>query len=47
MGLVAGGLAWVEVAVPGCPAHAVILALDYPSEARLSAGCCRTAWPAR
>ncbi len=32
---VAGGPSWVEVAVPGCPAHAVVLALAYPSEARL------------
>jgi exonuclease SbcD len=33
--IIAGGPAWLELAIPGCIPHAVILALPYPSEARL------------
>ena len=32
---VAGGPSWVEVGIPGCDHSAVVLALPYPSEARL------------
>ena len=32
---VASGPAWLELALPGCPHHAVIAALSFPSEARL------------
>ncbi|MGC7846977.1 exonuclease SbcCD subunit D [Desulforudis sp. 1088] len=33
--VLAGGASWLELAVPGCDHTAVILALPYPSEARL------------
>jgi exonuclease SbcD len=33
--VVAAGPSWLEVAVPGVPHHAVVLALPYPSESRL------------
>lgn len=33
--IVEGGPSWLELAVPGCEHHAVILALPYPSESRL------------
>jgi len=33
--IVAGGPSWLELAVPGCEHHAVVLALPYPSESRL------------
>lgn len=33
---IAGGAGWLEIAVPGCPEHAVVLALPYPSEQRLN-----------
>lgn len=33
--IVQGGPSWLELAVPGCEHHAVILALPYPSESRL------------
>ena len=33
--IVQGGPSWLELAVPGCEHHAVVLALPYPSESRL------------
>lgn len=33
---IAAGASWLEIAFPGCPHHAVIAALPYPSEARLN-----------
>ncbi|MDF2681489.1 MAG: exonuclease SbcCD subunit [Brevibacillus sp.] len=33
--IVAGGPSWLELSVPGCEHHAVVLALPYPSESRL------------
>ncbi|MER8170543.1 hypothetical protein, partial [Acinetobacter baumannii] len=33
--IVQGGPSWLELAVPSCEHHAVVLALPYPSEARL------------
>ncbi|MDR7315666.1 exonuclease SbcCD subunit D [Brevibacillus nitrificans] len=33
--IVDGGPSWLELAVPGCEHHAVVLALPYPSESRL------------
>jgi exonuclease SbcD len=33
--IIQGGPSWLEMAVPGCPHHAVIVALPYPSESRL------------
>lgn len=33
--IVRGGPSWMELAVPGCAHHAVIVALPYPSESRL------------
>lgn len=35
VGVVAGGPSWLEITVPGCGHSAVLLALPYPSEARL------------
>lgn len=34
--IVASGPGWLELAVPGCDHHAVILTLPYPSESRLA-----------
>lgn len=34
-GVIAGGKSWLELGVPGCNHTAVIIALPYPSEARL------------
>lgn len=33
--IVQGGPSWLELAIPGCEHHAVVLALPYPSESRL------------
>ncbi|TGU42292.1 exonuclease SbcCD subunit D, partial [Mesorhizobium sp. M00.F.Ca.ET.186.01.1.1] len=33
--IVQGGPSWLELKVPGCEHHAVVLALPYPSESRL------------
>lgn len=33
--IVNGGPSWLELSVPGCDHHAVVLALPYPSESRL------------
>lgn len=33
---VAGGDGWLEIAVPGCAEHAVVVTLPYPSEQRLN-----------
>lgn len=34
--IVQGGSGWLEIAVPGCREHAVLVALPYPSEQRLN-----------
>lgn len=31
-----GGPGWLEIAIPGCPEHAVVAAVPYPSEQRLN-----------
>ena len=33
--LIGSGPGWLELALPGCPEHAVIITLPYPSESRL------------